>query len=191
MNTKASLRQECLALRDAERDRERKSHAIQRRLLDLPEFLGSQRVAFYVGVRSEVATRDALDTALNVGKHIGVVYRDRDNLGVCLIHAITELTQGSFGLWEPPTELRSTPERQLRTKAVDLFVIPGLAFDRRGGRLGYGRGYYDRFLAESRPDAHRIALAFDAQVLDEVPMGPRDQRVHLVVTEGAVYRVSP
>jgi 5-formyltetrahydrofolate cyclo-ligase len=66
---------------------------------------------------------------------------------------------------------------------VDLVVTPGLAFDRRGYRVGYGGGFYDRYLARLRPNAARTAIGFSFQVVEEVPADPGDERVHLVVTE--------
>jgi 5-formyltetrahydrofolate cyclo-ligase len=68
-------------------------------------------------------------------------------------------------------------------------VIPGLAFDRRGGRLGYGKGYYDRFLGHIRGDATRVAICFECQLVAEVPVLPHDIRMHMIVTEEAVYKI--
>ena len=71
---------------------------------------------------------------------------------------------------------------------LDLLVIPGLAFDRQGGRLGYGKGYFDRLLPGARPDALLAAVAFECQLFDTVPMQPYDVRVDAVVTETDIYR---
>jgi 5-formyltetrahydrofolate cyclo-ligase len=71
---------------------------------------------------------------------------------------------------------------------VDLFVVPGVAFDRAGGRLGHGRGYYDRLLAQARVDAPFVAAAFDCQLVPGVPVTPRDVPVDAIATELALHR---
>jgi 5-formyltetrahydrofolate cyclo-ligase len=68
-----------------------------------------------------------------------------------------------------------------------MVVVPGVAFDRSGGRLGHGKGYYDKLLVRIRPDAHIVAVAYECQLFPEVPMLPHDVRMHKVVTESAVY----
>ena len=67
--------------------------------------------------------------------------------------------------------------------------MPGLSFDRRGGRLGYGKGYYDKLLHQVRGDAAKLAVCFECQLVAEVPSLPHDVRMDLIVTEKAVYRV--
>ena len=74
----------------------------------------------------------------------------------------------------------------LEPAEVDLIITPGLAFDRRGFRLGYGGGHYDRFLTRVRPDSIRIGLAFSVQLVDRVPEEPSDQKVHFVVTDAEI-----
>ena len=71
---------------------------------------------------------------------------------------------------------------------LDLLVIPGLAFDRQGGRIGYGKGYFDRLLPAARADALLAAVAFECQLFDAVPMQPYDVRVDAVITETDIYR---
>jgi 5-formyltetrahydrofolate cyclo-ligase len=96
--------------------------------------------------------------------------------------AIDELEPGTFGLREPRADAPA-----IAADALAVIVIPGLAFDRRGGRIGWGRGYYDATLV-SAPAAVRIGLAFECQLVDEVPRDPHDVRLHYVVTEAAVHR---
>lgn len=79
---------------------------------------------------------------------------------------------------------------EARPEDVDLVIVPGLAFDERGGRLGRGAGFYDRVLGALRPSAWRIAVAFECQIVERVPMDEHDQRVHAIVTERRVIEVS-
>ena len=87
------------------------------------------------------------------------------------------LTPGPFGILEPETREAVSPE------AVDLFLLPGVGFDRAGRRLGYGRGYYDRLLARAGIGGIRAGLAFSEQVVPEIPSGAGDVPVHYLVTD--------
>ena len=142
-----------------------------------------------MGIRDEVATRPLLERRLTEGLPTAVVYRDRETLGLCRVHALDELEQGSFGLWEPPESLRSDPDRRCAAPDVSLFLVPGLAFDWDGGRLGYGRGYYDSLLARAGPQAIFLGLAYQSQLVPHVPMTDRDVPMHAIVTEIGVSRI--
>jgi 5-formyltetrahydrofolate cyclo-ligase len=88
-----------------------------------------------------------------------------------------ELVPSAYGPMEPLRPVSVDPAE------VDVAIAPGLAFDRSGHRLGYGGGHFDRFLGRMRPDAQRVGVCFAAQVLHEIPHGPNDQPVHVVVTD--------
>lgn len=140
-------------------------------------------VGLYAPKGSEVAT-DRIDTQLRT-RGMRVAYpRIIDGVRRLAFHeaAIDQLGVGPFGLRQPPTE---APELDLTTIAA--FVIPGVAFDREGGRVGWGRGYYDATLAAA-PSSLRIGVAFECQLLDQVPRDPHDALLHHIVTETHTYR---
>ena len=143
-------------------------------------------LALYAPKGSEVDTTTLDQTARAVG--LRVVYpRIIDGDRRLAFHevAIGDLVPGRFGLREPlPTE----PTVEL--SAVSAVVVPGLAFDRAGGRIGWGRGYYDATLADAHPAALRIGLAFECQMIEHVPRDPHDAVLHYVVTEAAIYRAA-
>lgn len=182
------MRTRMLAAREAEPEREHKSDIIQACLLGLPEFAGAGTVLSYVGVKSEVSTAEVISAALGAGKRLAVPYVTPDGLGSARIHSAAELGPARFGLLEPLALVRNDPARNCPPSAVDLFVVPGVAFDRAGGRLGHGKAYYDRLLARAGEKARFIALAFECQLVDRVPMEASDVFMHAVVTEAAVYR---
>jgi 5-formyltetrahydrofolate cyclo-ligase len=141
-------------------------------------------VALYAATRTEVATR-SLDQRVRA-RGLRVAYpRVVDGERRLSFHEVTigELASGRFGLDEPRPD---APTVALTNIAV--FVIPGLAFDRDGWRVGWGHGYYDATLA-SAPDALRIGLAFDCQLVENVEHDPHDAHLDVVVTESALYRV--
>ena len=69
----------------------------------------------------------------------------------------------------------------------DIIIIPGVAFDRHGGRIGYGKGFYDKFLPQTK--AYRLALAFDFQVLEKIPLEKHDESVHGILTESGIFMI--
>jgi 5-formyltetrahydrofolate cyclo-ligase len=144
----------------------------------------------YLDFLSEVRTRWFLPTAWGEGKHVVVPYCENGELELFRLDHVGELAPGTIGVLEPRRELRGHAERKIDRSAIDLIVIPGLAFDRRGGRLGYGKGYYDRFLAHLHGSATRLAVCFECQLVAEVPVLPHDIRVHMIVTENAIYRTT-
>ena len=97
--------------------------------------------------------------------------------------AASELVPGPARALEPPASSPSLP-----LDAIDLIVVPGVAFDARGGRLGRGRGHYDATLARLRPGTARVGLCFDEQVVDRVPVEPHDVPLDVVVTGSRVLR---
>jgi 5-formyltetrahydrofolate cyclo-ligase len=142
----------------------------------------------YVHVRDEVRTHRFLEAALGRDKRIVIPYCDGDDLRLFLLEEMNELAAGCFGLLEPDERLRSCGQKHVEPEELDLVMVPGVAFDKSGGRLGHGRGYYDRLLVDVRPDAPLVALAFECQLFPEIPMGPRDVYMDLVITEKGTYR---
>lgn len=141
-------------------------------------------VALYAAKGSEVATDAIAATARARG--LRVVYpRVVDGARRLCFSEVTEaeLVPGHFGLREPAP---GAPTVDLGSIAA--FIVPGVAFDRSGGRLGWGRGYYDATLAAAAPSALRIGVAFECQLTDEVPRDPHDEHLHHVITETATYR---
>jgi 5-formyltetrahydrofolate cyclo-ligase len=172
-----------LAVRGAMDDtvRDAWSTAIVERLEDMPVWRDARVVHTYVGaIAGEVATRGLVRRALAEGKRVvcpRVRWRPR-GLESYAIGSLDDLVESRRGLWEPDPA-RTEP---VAVDAMDAVVVPGLAFDRSGWRIGFGAGLYDRFL--STVDAPRIALAFSLQLQDSLPVEPHDEPVDWIVTEG-------
>lgn len=175
-------RRRAFALRDAA------SSLIRTRLLQLPELLRARTVMTYVSVGSEVATRDLVPQLLSLEKVVLIPYCQGLDLRLFRLKSLEELVPGTLGIPEPPPDLRNDVQRQGRPEEIDLALIPGLAFDRHGNRLGQGKGYYDRFLLSLRPDAFKLGLAFECQVVDDLPRTPHDTPVDAVLTEKMLLR---
>lgn len=180
---KAAIRERLLSERSAVEDavRDAWSAAIVDRLEELPVWRGAAVVHTYVGaIEGEVATRGLVRRALTHGKRV-VCPRVRwrpPRLESWAIRSLDDLVESRRGLWEPDPS-RAEP---VAAGELDLVIVPGLAFDRRGWRVGFGAGLYDRFL--STVTAPRVALAFSLQLQESLPVEPHDEPVDWIVTEG-------
>jgi len=185
---KQEIRKRAHANRRRQENKDLLSREIHRRLAALPEFKAAGTVMFYVDVRHEVRTQSLLPSVWQQGKRIVVPYCVGDRLELFLLHDVDELAVDTFGILEPQHELRGRLDRKLEVSAIDLIVVPGVAFDRRGGRVGHGRAYYDKLLNRVRPDTTLAALAFECQLFPAVPVESHDVAMDVVITEEAVYR---
>ena len=190
MAEKTRLRREAIERRDAMADRAGASRAVLQRIEAMPEYGAAAVVSAFVGVGSEVETLSLIERALGDRRRVAVPWVSGRELRLFDLRDAAELAPAPFGLLEPPRELRADPARSIEPATIDLFVVPGLAFDRSGGRLGHGRGYYDGLLARARPGAVFVAAAFECQLFETVPREARDGRVHAIATERALHRVA-
>lgn len=180
--TKQALRGRVLAERDdlPPAARAADSQAIRARLQALPSLAFASTILLTLPFRSEWNTRPLAEHALRAGKRIVVPRVDRV-ARMLRLHAVVDLdvdvVAGYLGIPEPRETLPI-----VEPDLVDWVLVPGVAFDAAGRRLGYGGGFYDRLLPLVRADAPRIAGAFDVQIVDEVPAGPHDRRVDAVVS---------
>lgn len=184
----AQLRKDILAARNRLIPAEiaEKSAAITRTLLDLEPIRNSQLIFVYVSFRSEVATIDLIDALIAMGKTITVPITRLKEKRLDAIHLRNpelDLEPGYCGIPEPKKEVCLT--RNIPPEKIETILLPGSVFDERGGRFGYGGGYYDRFL-EKVPTAMRIGLAFDMQIIEKAPLSEHDELLDLVVTESRV-----
>ncbi|MBA2133599.1 5-formyltetrahydrofolate cyclo-ligase [Capillibacterium thermochitinicola] len=149
------------------------------RALALPVLPDKQVIAAYCSFGHEVATRPLLAGLLAAGHVLVLPVVDRQSrmMEFRRVDSLDALTPGVYGILEPRSGELCSPEE------IELFFIPGLAFDRQGNRLGRGGGYYDRYLSTVRPDAAKIGLAFQLQIAEALPVAPHDIKVDAVLTE--------
>ncbi len=184
---KQQIREQSHANRNAQENKDELSREIVARCMSLPEYQRAKTVLFYIDVRSEVRTRNDLSNALASGKKIVVPYCVDGELELFHLEHNDELAIGMYKILEPKAELRSVASKNVDVKEIDLVIVPGVAFDRRGGRTGHGKGYYDKMLEHARPDTPLVALAFECQMFEEIPMQDHDVFMDKVVTEKATY----
>jgi len=184
---KTAIRTAAHAARKAQPDKEAVSAQITDRVMQMPQYRSAECVMWYVDVRDEARTRHALPEALTQNKRIIVPYCVDGELELFWLESMDELELGMYKILEPREELRDVAAKNVTPQELDFVMVPGVGFDRRGGRTGHGKGYYDKLLQHARPDAPLVALAFECQMFDEIPMQPHDIFMDAIVTELAVY----
>ena len=163
-----------------EGERRRSSEAIRRKVFRLTAFRRAKTVCCYVGLPYEVQTWRMIEEMLSRGRRVvvPVVQPRTKRLLLSEVHdPATELAPGAFGVREP---VRSA-HRPIPARSLDLVLVPGLAFDRHGHRLGHGHGYFDRFLARLPKTVRTVGLAFRFQLLDRLPVSAHDHAVQTVL----------
>ena len=181
------IRARARARRRKQENKDQLSRRICRKLASLPEYAAAEVVMFYVDGASEVRTRHFLPTAWGQGKRTVVPYCAGVELELFHVESLEELAPGTLRIPEPTAEIRGRAGRKVELSEVDLIVMPGVAFDRRGGRIGQGKGYYDKLLATVPAPPTLVALAFECQLVDDIPMSPHDVYVDKVITEKEIY----
>lgn len=183
MSPKRALRQTIRQLRDSlsESERAQKTREIEKKLLELPKFKQAHVILFYASFGSEVPTQKLMEDSLRLGKRVILPITDTETKRLLLreVRDISTLKKNKYGIPEPAKEDSSDIEQDL----IDLIIVPGIAFDVCGHRIGYGGGYYDRFLKTISPLVPRISLAFEVQIVPEIPKEDYDLPVDEIITE--------
>ena len=180
-NTKVKVRKEILRKLNLQAREEvlNKSKRIREKLFSLPEFKTAKFVMLYASRDEEVSTDAMIDGALKMGKRMALPRCT--SLGTLVPKEITDrksdLEKGTYQIYEPRKHLRDT-----QLEDIDLVIVPGVAFDKENRRLGRGKGYYDRFLKKLPRSKISIGLAFDFQIVEDLPEDSHDIPVSKVIT---------
>jgi len=151
-----------------------KSREIYNKITASDYFKNARNIMIYISFSNEVNTFDLIKEALSQRKNVLVPVTVGEDIKVCVLEDTTSLIKGAFGIYEPA-------EKKEWQGDIDLCIIPGLGFDRSGGRLGFGRGYYDRFLSEN--PCKKIGIAYENQIEDNVFSEAHDIPMDIIVTE--------
>lgn len=182
MESKENIRKTVLSRRKklTAEEMKRKSSAICDRLLQLPEFQEAKHVYVYMDFKKEVMTREFIKKSWALGKTVAVPKVQGDEMNFYWLTSFAQLEPGYFGISEPTYGDMACDK--------DAFIlVPGVAFDTERHRIGYGRGFYDRYLAKY-PQLRSVAVAYDIQVFQEIPHEDLDVCPKVLVTESNIYR---
>ena len=188
MEDKGRLRKKILALRNnmSKDDAAQKSSVIMEKLTEMDVYKKSSVVFVYMDFNHEVRTFSLIEKMLSEKKRVVIPYTDTVNTVIIpseLKSMEEDLVLCKFGYYEPVYEklLPVNPEE------FDLVIVPGVVFDKKLRRIGFGKGYYDRILSRLNKDAKSIAVAYDFQVLDEIPTEDHDVKMDMIITESNIY----
>lgn len=179
------LREQILARRDALSPalRAAASRDMTQKLLAEPGYINARSVLAYMGFGTEVETATFVAQVLHDGKLLALprIHKASQSLRLHRVNRLDELVSGVWGIREPHVDAPT-----VSLDEIDFVLMPGVAFDRAGARLGYGAGYYDRLLANGARKAQRVTAAFDVQLVETVPTDERDQRLDIIITENQI-----
>lgn len=178
---KRALREKMKRLREQISDREARSIAICREIARMPEYIAAKNVLLYASIGSEVCLDGLIEKALAQGKTVLLPRCGRDGeMDAIRLQSLSELKKGKYGIREPEG-MPFPPEE------IDLVLCPGLAFDPCGARLGWGKGYYDRYLVKTH--AFPAGVCFAGCLLPRVPAQENDVPMRAVVCEEGIKRI--
>lgn len=193
MERKNKMRREAYDRRNAQENKDEISALACQKFMALPDYQNAKTAMWYIDCRSETRTKpELLEEVAKGEKKIIVPYCTEDEngenkLGLWWMESLEEMVVGKWNILEPPKELWGNSEKEVEPEDLDIIMVPGVGFDRRGGRMGNGQGYYDRLLEKARPDCPLVALCYESQLFDEVLVAPHDVYMDKVITEDAVY----
>lgn len=167
----------------------KRMHAIENRLFEFANFLESRIVLLYTPAQNEVDTMDIIRRSYLYGKIIVLPAFDANSRGMRLFKVDDlnkDLIQGARGNLEPNTKrCKSVP-----IDCLDIAVVPGVAMDEKGGRIGQGNGYYDRLIPDLPITTRKVGLVYEIQIVSAVPLESHDKHVDIVITEDRViYKI--
>ena len=188
MNTvmKQIARMQNLAKRNSlsKKQVEEKSNAVQKLVEELPEFKKAKYIMLYYGVNNEVETKALIEEAISLGKRVVLHVTNFEKRAMVPreINSIEELAKTKQGLFEPKTQ------KPVETKEIDLIIIPGVAFDKNGSRIGRGMGFYDSLLRKTSTKIPLIGLCFEENLEEKIPIESHDVKMDIVVTDKKIIR---
>ena len=192
METKSSIRKQSLALRNAMNPDECifKSKNIMQNILSLSQVKKADYILCYAGYKSEVMTNDLIKELFKMGKQVYLPRVSGDEMDFYRISELSQLTEGYKGIPEPEEDCTDLFTKELWEQNRDKVVmfLPGAAFSKTGARIGYGKGYYDRYLERIFCE-ERIALCYESQIVESIPVDEHDIPVTTIVTEEKIRHI--
>lgn len=162
-----------------EEEKKKLSNVIIEKFLNLPEVKNAKVVMSYMAFKNEVESRELNEKLLELGKKVLIPKVSDDKEKITAVLVTGEYKKGHFGIME------STGE-DFSEKGIDIIIVPGVAFNKNGGRIGFGKGYYDKFISEREnlnEKSLRVSLAYDFQIDNRFSAEKHDKNIHLIITE--------
>lgn len=158
------------------------SNIIIEKIKDFPEFIKCKNIMLYLSFNKEVDTYPLAQWCLNNGKNVIVPYcihASKEIIPFKIDNLTSDLSKSAFGIMEPKHDLLE----KTKIDEIDLIIVPGVVFDEDCNRVGFGAGYYDRFLPNRRKNTTTIGIAYDYQVINKIPVDIYDVSLDFIITE--------
>jgi 5-formyltetrahydrofolate cyclo-ligase len=167
-------------------EKSEKDNAIYEAIINSELFIKAKMIFIYISFGNEVDTHKIIEKALSLGKEVCVpkVISRLKGMRALKINSLNNLKVSDYGVLEPEDN-----SEEVFAKDMNLAIIPGLVFDLKGGRIGYGGGFYDRFFSNTNIDITKIALAYQFQILEELPLEDHDVSINNIITENGFNKV--
>jgi 5-formyltetrahydrofolate cyclo-ligase len=169
--------------------RDKKTRAIEDRLFEFANFLESNIALLYMNTENEVATRSMIERAFEINKIVvlPVFDMEKHKMGLMKVDNLNnQLKQGPRGVHEPDTATC----KKVPIDCVDIAIVPGIAFDEKGARIGTGMGFYDRLIPNLPITTRKVALSFEDQLIQQVPMEHHDKHIDIIITDKRIiYKI--
>jgi len=162
-----------------------KNSKIFEKLFSLQEFSSANNIGVYISFKNEVGTRKIIEKLLSENKNVFAPVMDfgNEHFSYAKLSSLENLTENKYGVSEPKEK------EFVEASKIDVFLVPGAAFDKRGYRIGWGKGYYDKFFNKNNPTGKKIGLFFEFQLIKEVPVEEFDVKMDYIVTEKEIYKI--
>lgn len=178
---KQVLRNKILEIRDSLNNNEKEliDNKIFNELINTDLYKRSINIFIYISFSNEINTRNIIEKAFKDKKNVFIpkVYKDDKLMKAIKLNSIDELKKNSMGILEPIDD-----SNYIEKENIDLIVVPGVVFDKECNRIGYGGGYYDRYLKDIKSKKNKIALAYDLQIVDKIESEVHDIKVDYIIT---------
>lgn len=160
-----------------------KSARIQKQLFSFDKYVNAKTVMLYVSAFNEPSTIEIIKDATDRKKRVVLPVSDTatETIVLSYLDSLDDLAAGAYGISEPRTI------KPADTADIDFILVPGLAFDKNGNRMGFGKGYYDKLLCKT--DAEKTALCYEFQLFDDIPAGEHDIPMNTIITEDKLYAI--
>ncbi len=176
---KKELRKEYLTIRKDIKDKDTKSRTIFNKLIDLDIYKCSKVIGIYYSLEDEVDTIELIDYSIKIGKTVCIPkVLSNNTMSFYKIIDRSNLVKSSFNILEPNTNNLVNPND------IDLMIVPGIVFSKELYRIGYGGGYYDRYLKDT--NSYKIGLSFKETLVDYLPHNDYDVKLNLIITDESV-----
>ncbi len=156
---------------------------IAQNLLSLSEVQAAQNIAAYMSFRNEVSTRELISKLVAAEKQIFIPYIADGKIAFTKFKSFDDFAVEKYNIPEPKNKAPVKPD------SIDLFIVPGIAFDSRGSRIGWGKGFYDKFLGENKISVPKVGVCYDFQVIENIPLEEHDVAVDIIVTEKRIIKI--